>query len=486
MNEESKVKILNALLRTHNHNGEPIIFPAGQREIYRAIVFREHKRVQITCCTQYGKTHTVGVACLPVTCIEHRKVVIIAPTLNKAKLIMRDYIDHIGDDPIYYEELEKNTKLERLRMEESKERIMLKRGGGIYVISAQEGNSTKRLEAAMGEGAEIVILDEGALISDDTEATIYRMGAGQGDKFCYIKIGNPFTRGHFLTSFNDPKYHKIEIDYKQALAEGRYTESFIEEARRKPLFEVLYENKFPKEELIDSRGYRKLMTEDEIVKCQEDFGLEGETLDDYIKSELGKYENNLKAEDESQKIDCIFEGIPRLGGDIGRGGNKSIYVIRFNNYAIILDRNQIKDLMQQVPIIKGFVEQYSINPCEVAIDDTGIGGGVTDRLMEIGLAVNGVKVGEKPFDSDYLNIKAENMFLMRDWLVNQGGKLIKNTVWHEQLNIIRYKENSSSKLQIESKEDLSKQGIESPDDVDALALTFSNSPVTTANDFFVA
>jgi hypothetical protein len=337
----------------------------------------------------------------------------------------------------------------------------------------------------MGEGAEIVVMDEGALISDDTEATIYRMGAGQGDRFCYIKIGNPWTRGHFYLSSKDPRYHKINIDYIQALAEGRYTADFIEEARTKPLFDVLYENKFPKENIIDSRGYRKLMTATEVDNCQEELSSE------IIESELNKYKNNVKIENKEDREECLFKGRPKLGGDIGRGGNLSVYVLRFDNYAIIIEKNQIKDLMQQVPIIQRIVADYGIDPSDVAIDDTGVGGGVTDRLTELGCEVNGVKTGSAPFDNDYLNIRAENMFLMRDWLVNAEGKIITDVTWTKQLNIIRYKENSSSKLQMESKDDLKKRAkeegvdIDSPDEADALALTFSNAPITRASDFAI-
>jgi len=192
-----------------------------------------------------------------------------------------------------------------------------------------------------------------------------------------------------------------------------------------------------------------------------------------------------------EKQDCIFQGKPHLGVDVAEGGNNNAFVLRFDNYGIIVERNTIEDLMQQVPIVSGLQTDYRIADQDIAIDDTGVGGGVTDRLEELDHQVNGVKTGGSPWDNDYLNIRAENMFLMRDWLVNQGGKLIDDPAWSPQLNLIRYKENSSSKLQIESKEDMKKRAkeegvdVDSPDEVDALALTFSNAPVTTADDFAI-
>lgn len=149
-------------------------------------------------------------ACLIISCIQHKRVAIVAPSNDKAKLTMRYYIEHLGDNPLFAAQLEKNTRLERLKQEESKERITLRNGGGIFVLSAQQRNATKSIEAAMGEGADIVILDESCLVQDNTEATIFRMIAGKGPNAFYCKIGNPFyvdpPHSHFHTTWNDPRY----------------------------------------------------------------------------------------------------------------------------------------------------------------------------------------------------------------------------------------------------------------------------------------
>jgi len=128
------------------------VMTEGQIEIFYELIFRPHKRLQILCSTQYGKSFTVALACIIISCIQKEVVAVIAPTNEKAKIIMRYYIEHLGDSPIFAAQLEKDTKLERLRMEESKERIILRNGGGIYVLSVQAGNSQKGMEAAMGAG----------------------------------------------------------------------------------------------------------------------------------------------------------------------------------------------------------------------------------------------------------------------------------------------------------------------------------------------
>jgi len=102
-----------------------------------------------------------------------------------------------------------------------------------------------------------------------------------------------------------------------------------------------------------------------------------------------------------------------------------------------------------------------------------VGGGVSDRLRELGLSVSPIKVGEKAQDSDkYINQKAEMTWECRNWVLNNS---LENNKDFYQLNVIKYKEDSSSRLKIEPKEDLLKRGIKSPDVADALILTFAPS-----------
>jgi len=164
----------------------------GQIAIFHAIVFQPNKRVNILVSTQYGKSLFVALACLVLSCIKKELVAVVAPTGEKSKIIMRYFIEHLGDSPLFYELLDANTKLERLRQEENKERIILRNGGGIFTISANVSNSLKSAESAMGLGCKNVIQDESGLIPDDVEATVYRMIAGQGDDAFYGKLGNPF------------------------------------------------------------------------------------------------------------------------------------------------------------------------------------------------------------------------------------------------------------------------------------------------------
>lgn len=285
------------------------------------------------------------------------------------------------------------------------------------------------------------------MIDDDIYAIAKRMIGGHRDNFL-LEIGNPFRRNHFLKAWQSDNYNKIKIDWKQGVKEGRFSESFIEEMRKEAFFKVLYECEFPELGEIDESGWSVLLIDKEI--------------------EQATYKN-LE----------VIRGEKKLGVDIGRGGNYTVFVLRTDNYAKILEKNRDPDLMAQVGRIKRIIENENISAENVFIDDVGVGGGVTDRLKEQKYKVNAVKEGEKAQESEkFVNVRAEAYWELRKWILG-GGALERNEDWY-QLCEIRYKEDSSSRLKIESKEEMRKRGGDSPDVADALMLSFTKGriPVT--------
>lgn len=434
------------LLKLFKIDGRPAneVATEGQLEIFHAIVFRKMTRVQVLCSTQYGKSLFVALGILVVSCIQEELVSVVAPTEAKSKVIMRYYIDHLGDSPIFYSQLEKNTKLERLRMEENKDRIVLRSGGGIVTISASAGNARRGIEAAMGEGSKIVISDESSLIPDEIEATVFRMIAGKGPDAFYCKIGNPFYRNHFLRSNNDPNYHHIFIDYKQALTEGRYNEAFIEEARKKPHFDILFECKFPKEDFMDDRGYIRLFTDAEI--------------------------------ENASRVAEPF-GEKRLGADIAEGGGDyNVIGLRTANYATILTRFKNPDTMMLTGQVVSAARSLEIDDRNIFLDTIGVGKGAYDRLVEQKYRATSVKFSEKADDEiQFANLRAECYWRFKSWL-SSGGCLDPEEDW-SQLQCIKYKVDSSGRMQIMPKDEMRKVMHASPDAPDAIAMTFARKQV---------
>jgi len=85
--------------------------------------------------------------------------------------------------------------------------------------------------------------------------------------------------------------------------------------------------------------------------------------------------------------------------------------------------------------------------------------------------INAVNVGEKANeDFRFINKRAENFWNLREWLI-KGGELVNHSGWQELLNI-RYKRELNGKIKIQSKDDMRREGIASPNNADALMLTF--------------
>ena len=442
-------KKLDLILSNFQIDNKPAneVLTESQREIFEALITRKYKKLHIQTSTQYGKSLVVALASIWMACVQDILVSVVAPNADKAKIILRYFINHLGDSVLFASQLEVDTKLERLRKEETKERIIFRDGGGIYLISANSANSRKSVESAMGEGSDTVILDEACLITDNSEATIYRMIAGRAGRGTYVKIGNPFYREapyqHFYKSSIDPAYHKIFVDYKTGIKEGRYDADEIEDAKKKPLFGILYECKFPAPEDVDEKGYTRLFSIEEVQKAM------------------------------TKKLSENYAGKFRLGCDIGRGGNFNAYVGRDDKFMWLHGKNRSSNLMDNVTNIREAEADL------VFVDDVGLGGGVTDRCIEESIYVVPIRSGAQPSDKEsFKNLRSELFFKWKDWIKN-GGKMEESDEWFL-LYEIKWKVDSGGKFMIEPKDDmkararlqLTSMGSTSPDVLDAGSMTF--------------
>lgn len=253
--------------RYKNYEGKSFELTDGQAEIFEIIAKRKYPRTHTISYTQYGKSDTVSMAVLTRITTYPEKWALVAPSNKKAKIIMGDIISHTFDNEYSMAmfEVEKGESLDRIRRERSKERMTFRHPnkmiGEVFTLSSEGKRTKDLLDALMGFGAPNVIIDESSLIDDIQYAGIFRMLGGFKDNFLF-EIGNPMRRNHFLKTSLDPSYHHINIDCEQGIKEGRVTREFIEEMRTKPMFSVLYENKFPPQDTIDDSGYSPIYTED--------------------------------------------------------------------------------------------------------------------------------------------------------------------------------------------------------------------------------
>lgn len=192
------------------------------------------------------------------------------------------------------------------------------------------------------------------------------------------------------------------------------------------------------DEEIDSKGYLRLINDRELQASRADGG------------------------DHS--------GYIILGVDPAAGGDKSALVVKSANLQQVVFNQKLKDTMDLIGVIMEKCRDFQVD--YICIDRTGVGQGVFDRLKELGYNVRGVAFNEKPDDEMFANAKAELHWRQRKWLLS-GGRLIANEGWNE-FEIVKYK-NKDGKIAIQPKEELFKDGIPSPNVVDAAVLTMALS-----------
>ena len=170
------------------------------------------------------------------------------------------------------------------------------------------------------------------------------------------------------------------------------------------------------------------------------------------------------------------------GLDVARfGGDNSALCIRQGNTVFEIKTFKSMDLMQLCGAVKNLYDDATAmnRPQEILVDVIGLGSGVVDRLSEQNLPVRGVNVAESPATSkNYLNLRAELWFGIKDWLAQRDCRLPYDDELVAELVAPSYKYTSTGKIKIESKEEMKKRGIKSPDKADALALTMASSAAT--------
>jgi hypothetical protein len=167
-------------------------------------------------------------------------------------------------------------------------------------------------------------------------------------------------------------------------------------------------------------------------------------------------------------------------------------VARFGSAASALAKRQGKvikavqiwrglDLMQLTGAVKAEYDalEERDRPAEILIDSIGVGGGVVDRLVELGLPAIGINTAESPsMKGTYFNLRAELWFKVKAFLEARDSKLPKDDKLLAELVSPRYKFTSSGKMQIESKDQMRKRGLPSPDRADAVCLCFAGQAAT--------
>lgn len=179
----------------------------------------------------------------------------------------------------------------------------------------------------------------------------------------------------------------------------------------------------------------------------------------------------------------LDEKAPIIWGlDVARfGSDRTCLIKRQGSVVTDLQFWRNLDLMQTCGAVKAQYDVAHVKPELICIDSIGLGAGVVDRLRELKLPVLGVNVSETPVLGNYRNLRAELWFRLKDWLTQRSCKLPRNEDLVAEMCAVRYIFTPNGKLQVESKEEMRKRGLKSPDLADALVLTFSGTEAISLN-----
>lgn len=163
-----------------------------------------------------------------------------------------------------------------------------------------------------------------------------------------------------------------------------------------------------------------------------------------------------------------------IGVDPARFGDDSTGIVRRRGrQAFGHERLWGMSTMEVAGRVARIIQQEK--PTNVFLDVVGLGAGVFDRLDELGYGgiVVPVNAGQRASEpTRFINLRAEMWQGAKSW-IEDGAQIPDNDDFHADLTAPKYSRDSNQRLKIESKEDMRKRGIRSPDLADALAMTFA-------------
>lgn len=421
----------------------------GQQQIVGAVLDPQVKRLIISCMTRYGKTYFVAKALLlliadtPITYNPRtERILIIAPTSDQTSIIRNYIASNIAKSKTLSNLVDhsKHTGPEHLKSEMSKKRITFKNGWEIITLTAYAGeNEADPAPNLMGWGGKIIVLDDADLMRRAVYTSrISRMLGDDAENAKLISIVNPWDITNFTHDLSlDPTCKQITINWQQALAEGRTTQTYLDE--QKALLSdyewtVLYESKWSAE------------SEDTLIR----------------------YDWILRA----TKKQITFDGQTQTvrGLDVAEQGADLTILTEAqtdgNQYDVKLQKRiQAKETIPVAEEVEAQIPKIDI----INVDSIGVGAGVYSHLKEQGYNVISVRVGEAPTQTTeakrFLNLKSQRWWLLRKIFEEDRIHIPKDPILISQLSQMRYEFTSVSKIKIKDPEG------KSPDFADSLMLT---------------
>lgn len=431
-----------------------------QAVIAGAVLDDGYDEVIICISSQYGKSWLMGHVAL-LRAYEGSKQYIAAGSADKTQIIM-SYTTSATQEAspeIKKSLLMKPTELERLTTSVSKQKLAFANGGFVEPITLADAyNDNLSQNKAVGRGGDYIV-DEAALVSDDTFAEMGRREFARidGKKYKSILISNPHRPGIFydkLTNPNPPERTLIIwADALTAVEEERFSK------------EIVYESDFAKNKSTRRRYLLCVLDVDGGGMFDTPTVVDSELEADYTQRFLG--------------VDAAYKGKDKIEVSVTAVGGGRIRV----EQTIEIEKPKWIEGKTSKDIVKDIARiAHSVSASMICVD-VGWGVWLVEGLANMGLPVRGVNFSETPSRDrvrakHYAAVEATNkraeMHLDFQNLIEDGVLEVTNQVYEQIKDTLPYVTSSrkaSGKIQICPKEQIKAVIGHSPDAFDSVLLS---------------
>lgn len=311
----------------------------------------------------------------------------------------------------------------------------------------------------------LIVVDEASGVADPIMEAIIGTLSGADNKL--LLMGNPNRiEGVFYDAFG-----KDRDKYKTHTVSSR-------ESKRTNKDNI---------EMIESK-YGK---DSDVVRVRVDGQFPKGALDSFISLETVEFACSNNNRIDQRCIDAAKT--LHIGVDVARfGDDKTVITPRISKKVFEFRKYSKKSTMETAGNVllccKEYMKRFpQIKHCTIKVDDTGVGGGVTDRLNEVikeeklTYKVIPVNNGDSATDDYYFNLGGQLWGNVKELLEINFSNTIQgkgdaqlelpcDDEMIKQLSIRRYHMTSKGKIQLESKKEMKERGVGSPDVADSLAL----------------
>ena len=425
-----------------------------QREILEAV--RDHRRTAVRSGHGVGKSWTIArLALWWLYTRAHSAVVTTAPTERQVREVLWREVARAHRSSA----LPLGGKLLRTRIELDTDWFAI-------------GVSTDEAERFQGfHSAHLLVLfDEAAGIPRRMWEAAEGMLSSSGARM--LAVGNPSApSGPFFAACSSPGWRRIRIGCPEAAAEAKRL------------------------------GLSRLVSAEWIAERRRDWGADSPV---YRARVVGEFPETVESglvpaewiaealeSGEAVEPEDVRGRRAVLGVDVARYGDDSTAMVLRRGSAVV-DAAAFKgiDTMAVAGKVVRAVRMWDVDWHDVFIDATGLGAGVVDRLRELGYPVAECNFAARASNpAEFENLRAEIYWRLRTALSPSAEARLaidpKIEALARELLWIRYRVNSSGRIQIESKERIKSAEGASPDMADALALTYAGYTAEEAPGLWV-